>query len=127
MAALSMMLTYLMLAGVAGIVGYITYSFLTAPSMVVAKSSLDPKDVPEMRPATFMDRLSYSTKKSSTLFVQLATGGFLLVGNGIMNMADLFNAPELRDWIKLNLTPEVASGVIVLLIALNIWARLRKE
>ena len=120
-------LTILMLALAVGFLGYVAYCYVTAPAMVLAKSTLNPNDTPEYRPARFMDRLAYATKKSSTLFVQYAAGAFVMLSNGIINMADLFGSTEARDFVTKNFTPEVASGLILALVAITIWARFRKE
>jgi hypothetical protein len=92
-------------------VGYIVYCIYTVPVSTP--------------PMTRGQKLFYATKKSATLFVQFATASFLALGNGIMNFADFFGAPEVKDWVKQNLTPEVASGVIAVLLFLTIWARVR--
>lgn len=127
MGTVGLIFTLMLLAGCVGIVGYVAYCYLTAPKTIVAKSSLNPEDPPEMRETNTLDKMIYATKKSSTLFVQLAVGFFTMFGNAILNMADFFGAPEVRTWVTENLTPSVASSVIVMLVGITVWARFRKE
>lgn len=136
-----------------GIVGYIAYCFFTAPKSVtvtelkgvdntevvgsasksggaaVVSSGAVPVDVEvgatTYRETTLMERLASATKKSATLFVQLATAGFLMLGNGVLLMADAFNAPEVRDFIKQTFTPEVTTGLIAFIVVITTISRVR--
>lgn len=109
------------------IVGYVGYCYWTSPDTVLAKASLNPDDMPEMRPATRWDRLIYSTKKSSALFIQLMTTVGVLVVNGIGFLAELAGFPEARMVVEQNLSPQVASWLLLALVALTTWGRFRKE
>lgn len=109
------------------IIGYVGYCFWTSPDTVLAQSSLDPTDTPEMRPATWWDRLVYSTKKSSALFIQLMTTVGVLVVNGIGFLGELAGFPEARMVVEQNLSPQVASWVVLGLVMLTVWGRFRKE
>ena len=149
----SIILSVVLLSVSVAIICYIAYCYFTSPATVttapvvvegqkvgevvdgtmtspVPDSAVHGTEVvtvgaPTARPATFLERLTYATKKSATLFVQLATAFFLMIGNGMLLMTDFFNAPEVRDFITKTLTPEVASGVIVFLVLLTTISRIR--
>lgn len=74
---------------------------------------------------TFVQRLAATTKRSITMFVNAATGASLVLGQGILNLADAFNLPEIRTAIETNLTPKVATGLIAGIVLLNVAARFR--
>jgi hypothetical protein len=96
-----------------------------------AADALDPNvptvqpSAPVVRETTVWEKLASATKKSITLFIQLVMSAALLLGNGILQMGDFFNAPEVRDWVNANFTPAKATGIIALLLLLNTFARLR--
>lgn len=127
MSTLGVLFTWFMLVVCIGVVSYVVYCYLTAPRVIVAKSTLDPTDEPEVRKSNFLDKLVYSTKSSSTLFVQLAVAFLTTLFNGILNMSDFFGAPEVRQWVTDNTTPGVSSTLLVLFVAVTVMARLRKE
>jgi hypothetical protein len=72
-----------------------------------------------------MDKLAYSTKKSATLFVNLATGAFLSISTVIFNMADFIGAPEVRTFVTEHSSPQIGAIVILVIIFLTTWARIR--
>ena len=123
----NIILSTILFTAAAGAIGYVAYSYWTAPATVVAKSSLDPSDTPETRPATWWDRLIYSTKQSSTLFVQLMTTVGIALVNGIGFLAELAGMPEARVVVEQNLSPQAASWGLLILVAVSTWARFRKE
>lgn len=110
--------------GCLGIACYVAYCYLTAP-VVTTTNSLDPKDPAITRPSTTMDRLAFATKKSASLFKELATGFTLMLTHAVLNMSDFFGAPELRAWVTDHFSVEVGSTIIVGLIFLGVWARVR--
>ena len=123
----NIILASLLFCAAACIVGYVGYCYWTAPDRVLAKASLDPNDTPEYRDATWWDRLIYSTKKSSALFIQLLTAVGVLLVNGIGFLAELAGFPEARMVVERNLSPQTASWFLLALVALTTWARFRKE
>lgn len=106
--------------------GYVAYCYLTAPATITV-NTLKPEDPPITRPATIMDKLAYATKRSATLFLQLATAFVLMVYNGLMNLAEFFNSPELQEFVKAFWSPKVATAVIAGLVLLNVLARMRNS
>lgn len=106
------------------IVGYVVYSYMTAPA-VTTVSAFKPGDPAITRPSTIMDKLAYSTKRSASLFVSLIGSTSVMMVNGLLSMTDLFNAPEAKAWVTLHFTPEVASTVFLAFIALATYARVR--
>lgn len=124
MSYMGALVTFVMIAGCLGIVGYVTYCYLTAP-LTMTVNTLDPKSPSITRPSTIMDKLAYATKKSASLFWQLATGFTLMLGNAIFNMSDFFGAPEVRMWVTEHLSIEAASTVLCVFVGINVWARVR--
>lgn len=92
-----------------GFVAYTAYSYLTVPN-------------PEMNIA---QKLAYSTKRSMTLFVQFAAMASLALANGVLDMSDFFGAPELKSYVTQNLSPGMASSVMLGLMFVTCWARMR--
>lgn len=72
-----------------------------------------------------MDRLAASFKNSATLFVQGVVAFFMFIGNGVLSLADFFQAPELRDFVNSHFGPEFATGLIVVILGLTTVARIR--
>lgn len=124
---LNTILALVLFGGVTAAIGYVTYCYFTAPDKILAKSTLDPNDVPVYRDANFWDRLIYSTKKSSTLFIQLLTALGVGLVNGIGFLSELAGFPEARVVVEQNLSPRVASVALLALVGLTVWARFRKE
>lgn len=119
------MLGFVTIAIATGIFGYVAYSYLTAPA-VMTTASLKPEDPPITRPSTTIDKLSYATKRSATLLVQLVTAGSVMLMNGVLSMADFFGGPEVKDWVmSLQLSPRIVSTVVMVLAAVTVWARVR--
>lgn len=124
MSTFGMVFNLVLGGGFVAIVGYIAASYLTAPRTMTV-NSLKPEDPPITRPSTVMDKLAYSTKRSATLFMQLATGAFLLGTKAIMDMADFIGAPEVREWVTQHTSPEVGGIAVLIILGLTTWARVR--
>lgn len=114
----------ILLLGVAGIAGYIGYCYITAPA-IMTTNAFKPEDPPITRPSTVMDKLAYSTKRSASLFVHLATVSGVMLVNGMLSMADWFGSPEMRQVVTQYFPPEVASVMILGLVGIGVWARVR--
>lgn len=117
------MFGFVLLAAVAACAGYVGYCYINAPA-VMTVSSLDPNN-PVTRPSTTMDRLAYATKKSAVLFWQGATAAMVALSHGVLSMADWFGSPELRMWVTEHFSLEVGSAVVLGLLAITTWARVR--
>lgn len=74
---------------------------------------------------TTMQRLAASFRNSATLFVQAVGAVVLFVGNGVLQLGDFFNAPEIREFVQTHFTPEFATGAFAVLLTLTTMARLR--
>lgn len=107
-----------------GAIGYVTYCYLTAPRTMLV-NSLHPEDPAISRPSTVMDKLAYSTKKSATLFVNLATAVFLGFSTIVMQFSDFIGAPEVRTYVTEHTSPEVGAVAVLVILALSTWARVR--
>lgn len=148
---LQLILALILLGGAFAIVGYVVYCFFTAPKTVVvtplkgvddavvtgaASSSggaevvstvVEPIKVgtPVVRNTTFMERLSWATKKSATLLVQLGITAFGLLGNGILLLGDFLVGPDFRAWVSSAFTPEVATGLVAFMVLITTLSRAR--
>lgn len=119
------MLGFIAIAIATGIFGYVAYSYLTAPA-VMTTSALKPEDPPVTRQATVVDKLSYATKRSATLLVQLVGAAGVMLMNGVLSMADFFGSPEVHDWVQnLHLSPEIVSTIFMAFVGITVWARVR--
>lgn len=74
---------------------------------------------------TVGERLFATTKDSAVLFVQYVTAAVTMLGTGILNLADFFNAPELRQWVGANFSAEMGAGLILVFVLINVVARIR--
>lgn len=119
------MLINFVLAGIVlGAIGYTVASYLTAPKTMMV-NTLKPEDQPITRASTVMDKLSYATKKSAVLFVNLSLTMSVALGKLIMDFSDFIGAPEVRAWVTDHTTPEIGAVVILAILAATTWARVR--
>lgn len=115
----------LALAGIVlGAIGYTAASYLKAPKTMMV-NTLKPEDQPITRASTVMDKLSYATKKSAVLFVNLSLTMSMALGKLIMDFSDFIGAPEVRAWVTDHTTPEIGAAVILGILAVTTWARVR--
>lgn len=117
-------INFAMVGAAVAVIGWVVYCYLTAPK-VMTVAAFKPEDPPITRPATTMDKLAYSTKRSAALFTALMGGAGTFLINGVLNIADVFNAPEMKEWVMLHFTPEIASTIFVGFLMLISYARVR--
>jgi hypothetical protein len=98
----------LCVAGFSAFAGYVAYSFSTADKTLPC-----------------WQRFFTATRNSATLFVNATVGAALTLGNGILDISDGLNMPEVRTAVETNLTPKVATGIIAGIVLLNVAARFR--
>lgn len=73
----------------------------------------------------FWPRLFAATKDSATLFWIGINAAVTATVNGFMNITDFLGAPEVREFVTANFSPEIASGVILVILFLLTLARMR--
>ena len=74
---------------------------------------------------TTWQRLYTTTKNSATLFWSAFVGVVTMGMNGVMSLSDMLGAPEVRDFVTRNLSPEVASGIMLGVLVIVTVSRMR--
>lgn len=108
---LQLVIALLLLAVPLGIVAYTAYCYL-----LIHDTTL-----------TVMQKLASSTRRSATLFLHLSIVGFTFLGNGVLVLSDWLTGGEVRTWVTANMSPEVSSGVFLVISLLTVVARLRSN